>query len=193
MKVREQTSRTTHPTAAICFGNMSGMEAKMPTYEATEAQLALIRRHMPVHVDWPRPGLDLPDVTGLVAEPKAFQASIDVLTRRYAGCGVTRVLACESRGYLVGAPLALALGVPFVAVRKQHKLPGETVTARASQSTFVTGHLEMRKGSVGESDIALIVDDVIASGATLLAIVDLVGELRRDRWCPRGFRTSGQK
>jgi adenine phosphoribosyltransferase len=112
----------------------------------------------------------------LVTHPAAFQAAINLLARRYASSGITHVLACEARGYIVAAPLALALGVPFVTVRKQHKLPGETVSARASRSTYVTAHLEMHKGSMREGDVGLIVDDVIGSGATLLGMAELVGE-----------------
>jgi adenine phosphoribosyltransferase len=115
-----------------------------------------------------RPGLEFPDVTPLLMDPEAFQIAIDALKRRYEDKQITHVVSCESRGFIFGAPLALALKVPFVLVRRAQLLPGKTVGVDYT-SGFYTGRMEMHEDAMTKGARVVIIDDTVATVRSLAA------------------------
>jgi adenine phosphoribosyltransferase len=122
--------------------------------------------------DFPKPGILFRDVTPLLLDPKAFDAAVREMSEPFRGLGVGRVLAIESRGFLFGAPIALALGVGLGLVRKKGKLPHDTLQARY-ELEYGVDTVEMHVDAVSRGERVLVVDDLIATGGTAAAAVDL--------------------
>eukprot|EP00879_Flechtneria_rotunda_P028341 GHRR01030442.1.p1 GENE.GHRR01030442.1~~GHRR01030442.1.p1 ORF type:complete len:166 (+),score=34.45 GHRR01030442.1:152-649(+) len=125
--------------------------------------------------DFPKPGILFWDVTTLMLSPQAFQLTIDLLVERYKDQKVDVVAGFEARGLIFGAPLALALGCAFVPLRKPGKLPGETIS-ESYITEYSTDRIEMHTGAITAGQRVVLVDDLIATGGTLKAGVNLVGE-----------------
>lgn len=138
-----------------------------------QQQLALIQNSIRSVPDYPKPGILFRDVTGLLENPVAYAATIELLVERYLNKGITKVVGTEARGFLFGAPVALALGVGFVPVRKPGKLPRETLREDYTLE-YGTDALELHKDSINEGDVVLVVDDLLATGGTLAATVKLI-------------------
>ncbi|MFA1647358.1 MAG: adenine phosphoribosyltransferase, partial [Enterobacteriaceae bacterium] len=94
---------------------------------ATAQQLEFLKNSIKSIQDYPKPGILFRDVTSMLEDPKAYALSIELLVERFKDAGITKVVGTEARGFLFGAPVALALGVGFVPVRKPRKLPRETI------------------------------------------------------------------
>ena len=122
--------------------------------------------------DFPKPGILFRDVTPLLQDPVAFRAAAEAMAAPFRGLGVERVLGIESRGFLFGAPVALALGVGLGLVRKQGKLPYDTLQARY-ELEYGVDTVEMHVDAVERGQRVLIVDDLIATGGTASAAVEL--------------------
>jgi adenine phosphoribosyltransferase len=129
--------------------------------------------------DFPKPGILFRDVTPLLLDPAAFRAASELMAAPFRGAGVQRVLAIESRGFLFGAPIALALGVGLALVRKQGKLPYDTLQARY-ELEYGVDTVEMHVDAVGPGERVLIVDDLIATGGTAAASVELARQARAE-------------
>ena len=125
--------------------------------------------------DFPEPGILFRDITPLLRNPDAFNHTIDGLAERCEGQEVDAIVAIESRGFIFGAPLACRLGKPLIPVRKQGKLPGDTVSAEYYLE-YGSNTVEMHKGDVGPGDKVIIIDDLLATGGTLAAAARLVEE-----------------
>jgi adenine phosphoribosyltransferase len=123
--------------------------------------------------DYPKPGIVFKDITPLLLEPAAFRRATELMAEPYRGAGVTRVVAIESRGFLLGAPIALGLGVGLVPIRKPGKLPAARGRVEYALE-YGTDALEMHRDAVGSGDRVLIVDDVLATGGTAEAAARLV-------------------
>jgi adenine phosphoribosyltransferase len=123
--------------------------------------------------DFPRPGILFKDITPLLAEPAAFQHAIDLLAAHYRAAAVDAVAAAEARGFLFAAPLALALKKPFVPLRKPGKLPYKT-HAFKYELEYGSAELHMHIDAVTPKSRVLLVDDLLATGGTMLAGVQLV-------------------
>ena len=135
----------------------------------TERLAAAIR----VVPDFPSPGIMFQDVTPVLADAKLRRATVDALAEPWRGEGITHVAAIESRGFIFGAPVALALGAGFIPIRKPGKLPYE----RAGQDyalEYGTGRLEIHVDACPAPARVLVVDDVLATGGTAKAACELV-------------------
>jgi len=124
--------------------------------------------------DFPQPGILFRDITPLLADPVAFHATVELMATPFAG--VDKVVAIESRGFILGAPVALALRAGLVPVRKAGRLPSETIESAYSLE-YGTAVLEIHRDAVGPGDRVLIVDDVLATGGTVGAAAYLIREL----------------
>lgn len=138
-----------------------------------QAKLALIRDSIRGVPDFPKPGILFWDVTTLMLNPTAFQYSIDMFVERYKGQKIDVVAGFEARGLIFGAPLALALNCAFVPLRKPGKLPGATIS-ESYVTEYSTDKIEMHVGAVNEGQCVLLIDDLIATGGTLNAGVNLI-------------------
>ncbi len=123
--------------------------------------------------DYPKPGIQFRDITTLIKDADGFKATIDQLVARYRGKPITKVVGTEARGFIFGAPLAYALGVGFVPVRKKGKLPGKT-TAHEYALEYGHDRIEMHDDAIDAHDQVLVVDDLLATGGTAAATVMLV-------------------
>lgn len=118
--------------------------------------------------DFPKPGILFKDITPLLSEPAAFQHSIDLMTQHYRNEAIDAIAAAEARGFLFAAPLALALKLPLVPLRKPGKLPYATLS-HAYDLEYGSAELHMHTDAVGRGMRVLLVDDVLATGGTMLA------------------------
>jgi len=122
--------------------------------------------------DFPKPGILFRDVTPLLLDPRALRAAVDAIAAPYRGDGIERVLGVESRGFIFGAPVALALGAGFGLVRKAGKLPFQTLSASYALE-YGEDRVEMHVDAVARGQRVLVVDDLIATGGTASAAVQL--------------------
>jgi len=126
--------------------------------------------------DYPKPGIMFRDVTSLLEDPQAFGLVIDLLAAQYKESGITKIVGTEARGFIFGAPLALALNVGFIPARKPGKLPRATIsqdyTLEYGQDT-----LQIHKDALDKSDKVLIVDDLLATGGTVEATIKLIRQV----------------
>ena len=126
--------------------------------------------------DYPKPGILFRDVTSLLEDAQAYQATIQLLVDKYKDMGFTKVVGTEARGFLFGAPLALELGLGFVPVRKPGKLPRATV-AQTYDLEYGTDTLEIHVDAIKAGDKVLVVDDLLATGGTIEATTKLIRQL----------------
>jgi len=123
--------------------------------------------------DFPKPGINFYDITTLLLDPEGLEQTIDALTERCRGMSIDTIIGVESRGFIFASPLAYQLGAGFIPVRKPKKLPAECVSI-SYDLEYGQDTLEMHKDAVGEGHRVLIVDDLLATGGTARAVVDLV-------------------
>ena len=123
--------------------------------------------------DYPKPGIQFKDITNLLKSPKAFRSAVGLLAAAFAGENIDIVVSIESRGFLLGAPVAYALNTGVVPVRKKGKLPRSKITA-SYQLEYGTDSLEMHADGIIKDQRILIIDDVLATGGTAKAVSDLV-------------------
>lgn len=126
--------------------------------------------------DFPRQGIVFKDITPLLQDAEAFKHVIDTFTRTYRDRGIDLVVAAEARGFIFGAPLAYNLGIGFVPVRKPAKLPAECISAEYALEYGVDS-LHMHKDAIAPGQRVLIIDDLLATGGTVAAKVELVEKL----------------
>ncbi|MEE6272185.1 adenine phosphoribosyltransferase [Georgenia wangjunii] len=132
----------------------------------------LLRSHVREVPDFPEPGVLFRDITPLLADGPAFGALIDALAERYRG-RIDAVAGLESRGFILAAPLAHALGVGMITVRKAGRLPGPVIGVDYSLE-YGTARLELRAETVAEGSRVLVIDDVLATGGTAAAAIELI-------------------
>ncbi len=126
--------------------------------------------------DFPRPGILFKDITPLLADPAGFRAVVDALAAPWRAAPPQAVMGIESRGFILGAALAQALGTGFVPLRKPGKLPARTLSQNYALE-YGTDALEVHADAVAPGTRVLIVDDVLATGGTLHAALQLARRL----------------
>jgi len=127
-------------------------------------------RHVP---DFPKPGILFYDITTLLCDAQGFRDTVDALAAPYMGEDIDQVVGIESRGFILGAAVAATLGCGFVPIRKPGKLPAAT-HKESYQLEYGTDTLEIHQDACGNNPRILIVDDVLATGGTARAAIDLV-------------------
>ena len=132
-------------------------------------QLELIKSSIKSIPNHPKEGIIFRDITSLLEVPAAFKATIDLIVEKYKDQGLTKVIGTESRGFIFGAPVALALGLPG-------KLPREVIS-QSYQLEYGQDTLELHTDAISQGDNVLIIDDLLATGGTVEATVKLVQRL----------------
>ncbi len=132
-----------------------------------------LRDHIRDVPDFPKPGILFKDITPLLAHPGAFQEAVDRLADHFEGRGIDAVAAAEARGFLFGPPLALRLGVGFIPIRKPGKLPYAKIGLEYALE-YGTDRLEVHGDALAPGGRILLLDDVLATGGTMVACRDLV-------------------
>ena len=139
----------------------------------TIEQINSIKKNINVVENYPKKGIFFYDITGILENPKAYAEVITLMVKSYTKTTFTKVVGIEARGFLFGAPVALKLGLGFVPLRKQGKLPRKTYSEKYTLE-YGTSVLEVHKHSITPQDKVLIVDDLLATGGTTEAAVKLV-------------------
>ena len=126
--------------------------------------------------DFPKKGIIFKDITTLLKDKKGFKQAIDSLAAIFKNMKVDKVAAVESRGFVLGAPLAYKLGAGFILIRKKGKLPYKTVR-QSYQLEYGTDILEIHKDAIKPGEKVLIIDDLLATGGTIVATTALLEKL----------------
>jgi len=146
---------------------------------AMDLQLERIKNSIKTIPNYPKSGIFFRDITSLLEQPEAYADSIQLLANHYRGKGLTKVVGTEARGFLFGAPVALALGLGFVPVRKPGKLPRE-ILSESYELEYGVDTLEIHQDAIKPGDKVLVVDDLLATGGTIEATVKLIRRLGGD-------------
>ena len=126
--------------------------------------------------DYPKPGINFKDLTTLVKNNKAFNFVLDQIEDYFQGMGITKVLGLEARGFIFGGAIAGRLNAGFVPVRKKNKLPAKTISETYALE-YGVDKIEMHVDALDENDVVLIHDDLLATGGTAKAALNMVKKL----------------
>lgn len=137
------------------------------------SDLQAVLRDVP---DFPKPGIVFKDITPMLADPRLFGRVVNAMAAPFRGQHITKVVGVESRGFLLGAPIALALEAGFVPARKPGKLPHKRIVERYSLEYGADG-VEMHEDAILKDERVLVVDDVLATGGTADATGRLISRL----------------
>ncbi len=137
-----------------------------PAQPLTPAQF--IRSHIRTVPDWPAPGVQFRDITPLLANPKVFRVLIDEFVHRYFDTRPSCIAGLDARGFIIGAVVAYELNVGFVPIRKKGKLPFTTVE-ETYELEYGSATVEMHTDAVKPGDRVVLIDDLVATGGTMMA------------------------
>lgn len=129
--------------------------------------------------DFPKEGIMFKDITPLLKDKEAFMEAIDSIKDNYKDVEIDYIVGIESRGFIVGTPLAYAMEKGFIPIRKPGKLPADKITT-SYDLEYGSNELELHRDSIDKGDKVLIIDDLLATGGTVKASCDLVEELGGD-------------
>ena len=132
-----------------------------------------IKQHIRAIADFPKPGILFYDISTLLAHPQAWRATVEQLAAAIGPHRPDLLLGIESRGFLVAAPLAYAIGSGFAMVRKRGKLPGKTVQY-SYDLEYGSDTIEVQEDTISPGQRIVVVDDLVATGGTMRAAIDLV-------------------
>jgi adenine phosphoribosyltransferase len=135
-----------------------------------------LKQHIRQIPDYPKPGVLFYDITTLLRDPTGFKAAIDRLSWPFAGAGIDVVVGIESRGFILGGPVADRLGAGFCPIRKPGKLPAKT-RRESFNLEYGSDAIEIHEDAIAPGQVVLILDDVLATGGTAKAAVSLVKQL----------------
>ncbi|MCA1594126.1 MAG: adenine phosphoribosyltransferase [Acidobacteria bacterium] len=136
-------------------------------------QLKSLIREVP---DFPKPGINFYDITTLLKHPEGFRRTIDALVEQFKDAGVDTIIGIEARGFIFAPAMAYQLGAGFVPARKPGKLPSECATV-SYDLEYGQDSLQMHRDAVGSGHRVIIADDLLATGGTAKAVVNLVEQL----------------
>ena len=125
---------------------------------------------------YPKHGIQFRDITTLLKDPKGFRATVDELVRRYQDMKIDKIAGIEARGFILGAPLAVALGIGFVPIRKKGKLPAATI-GHDYDLEYGSDRIEIHTDAIEKGEKVLLVDDLIATGGTAEAACLLIDKM----------------
>ena len=129
--------------------------------------------------NYPKPGIEFRDITTLLGNPRAFRRAVDELVQPYAGTKIEKVAGMEARGFILGGAVAHQLSAGFVPIRKKGKLPHEVVSIAYSLE-YGVDQMEIHRDAILEGEKVVLVDDLIATGGTACAAVQLLRNLGAD-------------
>lgn len=135
-----------------------------------------IKSHIRTVPHYPKQGIMFRDITTLLKDPVGLRMTINEFAQRYTGVKIDKIAGIESRGFIIGAPLAYLLGVGFVPVRKKGKLPAKTL-GRDYDLEYGTDRVEIHIDAIAKGEKVLLVDDLIATGGTAEAAAGLIEDL----------------
>jgi adenine phosphoribosyltransferase len=135
-----------------------------------------IKSHIRTVPDWPAAGVQFRDITPLLQEPKVFRVLIDAFVHRYMDAGIDVVAGLDARGFILGAVVAYELNRGFVPIRKKGKLPFTTVE-ETYELEYGSATVELHTDAVKPGDRVLLIDDLIATGGTMMAGKNLLERL----------------
>ncbi len=141
--------------------------------------LSELKSHVRTVVDWPERGVRFRDVTPLFETPECFRFIVESFCEHYKSIGVDRIAGVDARGFVFGGAVANQLGLPFILVRKKGKLPFKTVSEDYALE-YGQATIEIHVDSAGTGERIAIVDDLIATGGTLLAASKLFKQIGAD-------------
>ena len=136
-----------------------------------------LKKFVRVIENYPIEGISFKDITTLLKEPVAFRNVINQISEHYKDKGITKVVSLESRGFIVGGAVAYCINAGFVPIRKKGKLPAEVLN-QSYELEYGVDSIEIHVDSLTEDDIVLIHDDLLATGGTALAALNLVKQLK---------------
>lgn len=137
---------------------------------------ALLEKSIRSIPDFPKPGILFRDVTTLIQNKTAFKKAVDLLAKKYKGKGFDKVVGVEARGFIFGAAVAHKIGAGFIPVRKKGKLPFKTIST-TYELEYGTDTLEIHQDAISAGEKILIIDDLLATGGTVKAVIELVKQL----------------
>lgn len=126
--------------------------------------------------DFPIKGIQFKDITTALVKPECLRWMRDEIVRRYRQMGITQVVGVESRGFILAPAVAIEIGAGFVPIRKHNKLPAETVSVTYAKE-YGDDTIQIHKDALNENDIVLIHDDILATGGSMEAAINLVKKL----------------
>lgn len=132
-----------------------------------------LRSYIRTIPDYPKKGVQFRDITTLVSNKTGFQEAINQFAAHYSNAKIDKIAAIEARGFLIGAPLAYAIGCGFVLIRKKNKLPGKTI-GQDYQLEYGSDRIEIHEDAILPGENILLVDDLLATGGTAIAAIQLI-------------------
>lgn len=135
-----------------------------------------IKSHIRTVSHYPHHGIMFRDITTLLKDPIGLRTTIQEIAKRYSNVEIDKVVGIESRGFIIGAPVAYQLGKGFVPIRKRNKLPAETI-GRDYQLEYGSDRIEIHVDAIQPGERVLLVDDLIATGGTAEAAVGLIRDM----------------
>ncbi len=135
-----------------------------------------LTQHIRSIPDWPKDGVIFRDISSLLENKLVFRKTIDLFVHRYFTTRIDAVVGIDARGFIIGAPLAYELNAGFIPVRKKGKLPGDTIS-EAYSLEYGEAEVEIQTDWLKKGDKVILIDDLIATGGTMLAAANLLNRL----------------